>query len=469
MRNHLHFLNQHSKTIGVALVVIIILSALMLLLRDDHDGRVFISIIILISAYYSYQNLKKDSIKQYSKGILIGLSILLFMTIIKFTIGAINSKEQFDFMCFYMQGQLGVHNMNFYDPHSFQILLTKVNYPLIFEQHTTIAHFVFKEGIKNEILNVGLLSPPITMLFFAPLASFDYQSSRTVFSVFVALFIILNAVLANFVILKKERSIFSFLLIFIIIAVIPGTYNTIYLVQTNFFLLFFLMLSFYKVDKPISGLYLALSVIFKPISGILLLYFIINKKWKSVTWFLISSVILLLITGFIWRFDNLTSYILSPPTQRLPHSIYVQEVNQSLIGLLNRNLEIYGLSNFVISFIYFSLSGIMAGLTIITSKNLQKVNSQFSFLSFIPLMLLIYPSSLIHYMVYLIPVFLYFIFLNKGEKYLWMLLVPAFIFLSSETFFSYLIIWIMFLYAGLFMAKNDKFHDKLSDLSLKLF
>jgi len=70
-------------------------------------------------------------------------------------------------------------------------------------------------------------------------------------------------------------------------------------------------------------------------------------------------------------------------------------------------------------------------------------------------------------MVYLIPVFLYFIFLKKGEKYLWIVLVPAFIFLSSETFFSYLIIWIMFLYAGLFMAKKNKSHDILSDLSLQ--
>ncbi|MDO9256785.1 MAG: glycosyltransferase family 87 protein [Bacteroidales bacterium] len=390
------------------------------------------------------------------------------MTIIKFTIGAIiNSKEQYDFMCFYMQGQLGVHNMNFYDPGSFQILLAKINYPLSFEQNKTIGHFVFHEGIKNEILNVGLLSPPITMLFFAPLASFDYQSSRNVFSVLVAIFIILNAVLANIVFLKKERSIFSFLLIFIIIAVIPGTYNTIYLVQTNFFLLFFLMLSFYKIDKPISGFYLALSVIFKPISGILLLYFIINKKWKTVTWFSVSIVILLLITCFLWGFDNLASYIISPPTQRLPHSIYTQVVNQSLIGLLNRNLEIYGLSDSAISFLYFSLSGIMILITLLASKNLQKVNPQFSFLSFIPLMLLIYPSSLIHYMVYLIPVFLYFIFLKNGGKYLWIILVPAFIFLSSETFFSYLIIWMMFLYAGLFRTKNDKFLDKLSDLSLE--
>lgn len=467
MRNLFTLLKHHFKTITVALLVIIFLSSLMLLFREDRDGRIFISLIILIVSYYSYHNLKKDSTNQYSKGVLIGMAILLFMTITKFTIGAINSNEQFDFMCFYMQGQLGVHHMNFYDPHSFQMLLAKVNYPLIFEQHTTIGHFVFKEGIKNEILNVGLLSPPITMLFFAPLASFDYQTSRTVFSVLVALFIILNAVFANIVFLKKERTFFSFLLIFIIIAIIPGTYNTIYLVQSNFFLLFFLLLSFYKIDKPISGLYLAISVIFKPISGILLLYFIFNKKWKTVTWFSVSIVILLLITSFIWGFDNLANYILSPPTQRLPHSIYTQEVNQSLIGLLNRNLEIYGLSDSAISFIYFSLSGIMVLITIIASKNLLKVNPQFSFLAFIPLMLLIYPSSLIHYMVYLIPVFLYFIFLKKGEKYLWIFIVPAFLFLSSETFFSYLIIWIMFLYAGLFMAKNDKFHDKLSDLSLE--
>jgi hypothetical protein len=467
MRNLFPFLKQHSRTITVAFLVFFFLSVLMLLFREDHDGRIFISLIILIVSYYSYHNLKKDSTKQYSKGILIGMAVLLFMTIIKFTIGAINSNEQFDFMCFYMQGQLGIHNMNFYDPHSFQMLLEKVNYPLIFEQNATIEHFVFKEGIKKEILNVGLLSPPGTMLFFYPLASFEYQSSRTVFSVLVALFIILNAILANIVFLKKERSIFSFLIVFIIITVIPGTYNTIYLIQTNFFLLFFLMLTFYKIDKPISGFYLAISAIFKPISAILLLYFIINKKWKPAAWFIVSSGIFLLITCLIWGFDNLTSYILSPPTQRLPHSIYVQEVNQSLIGILNRNLEIYGLSNSVISLIYFSLSGIMAALTMVASKNLQKVNSQFSFLPFIPLMLLIYPSSLMHYMVYLVPVFLYFIILKKGEKYLWIVLVPAFIFLSSETFFSYLIIWIWLLFIGLFLNKNDKFKDILSELSLE--
>jgi hypothetical protein len=227
------------------------------------------------------------------------------------------------------------------------------------------------------------------------------------------------------------------------------------------------MLTFYKIDKPISGFYLAISAIFKPISAILLLYFIINKKWKPAAWFIVSSGIFLLITCLIWGFDNLTSYILSPPTQRLPHSIYVQEVNQSLIGILNRNLEIYGLSNSVISLIYFSLSGIMAALTMVASKNLQKVNSQFSFLPFIPLMLLIYPSSLMHYMVYLVPVFLYFIILKKGEKYLWIVLVPAFIFLSSETFFSYLIIWIWLLFIGLFLNKNDKFKDILSELSLE--
>ncbi|HWR94041.1 MAG TPA: glycosyltransferase 87 family protein [Flavobacterium sp.] len=344
-----------------------------------------------------------------------------------------------------------------------------MNYPYLFEQSQTIEHFVFKEGITKEILDVGLLSPPSTMLFFAPLASFDYQISRTVLSLLVALFIFLNAILANIIFLKEGRSFFSFLFIFIVITVIPGTYNTIYLVQTNFILLFFLLLAFYKTEKPISGFYLALSAIFKPISGILLLYFISNKKWKPVTWFLISSSILLLITSFIWGFDNLTSYILSPPTQRLPHSIYTQELNQSLIGLLNRNLEIYGLSGSVISLLYLSLSGIMTALTIIASKNLQKVNLQFSFLPFIPLMLLIYPSSLMHYMVYLVPVFLYFMFLKKSEKYLWVVIVPAFIFLSSETFFSYLILWMMFLYAGLYVASNNKSHRIISELHSDAF
>jgi len=135
MRSHFPFLKQHSKTAGAALVVIILLSVLMVLFRENHDGRVFISVIILISAYYSYHNLKKDSLKQYSKGLLIGMAVLLFIVIVKFTVGAIsNSKEQYDFMCFYMQGQLGLHNLPFYNPESFKILIDSVNYPFIFEK-----------------------------------------------------------------------------------------------------------------------------------------------------------------------------------------------------------------------------------------------------------------------------------------------------------------------------------------------
>ena len=104
-------------------------------------------------SYYAYHNLRTQW-KQISRGVLIGLATFMFLILVIETIKAAISNAQFDFMCFYMQGQLGLHHLNFYDPNSFKILLQNNN-----------LNYAFSQGIKTEILDVGLLSPPISMLF----------------------------------------------------------------------------------------------------------------------------------------------------------------------------------------------------------------------------------------------------------------------------------------------------------------
>lgn len=434
---------ENLKSYYVAMLTFIVYGSILFFFQKDIGGKTLLMISGLAASYYSYHNIKNKITEEVSKGILWGLSTILFVVLIFLTMKAAISENQWDFLCFYMQGQLGVHKLDFYDSNSFNILLQKINFQPI-----------YNGGFKREILDVGLLSPPITMLFFAPLAYLEIHNARLVLSILGFIFIIANAILANIAFIKNNRSIYSFLFIFIIIMVLPGTFMTVNFNQTNFFLLFLLVLTIYTLDKPVSGIYLALSLIIKPITGILILFYIVNKKWTPFIYFCLTGILLVFITGFLWGFHNITGFLQSPPTQRLPNILFEQDVNQSLIAVLNRNSHILGLSQNIVNTIFYLSTIILLGITGVVSKVLYKINLHLSFFPFILFMLMIYPSSLIHYMVYLTPILIYFLFLRIDSYYLALILLLSLSFLGTETFFTYLSIWIFLLYISLFQPKE---------------
>ncbi len=238
---------------------------------------------------------------------------------------------------------------------------------------------------------------------------------------------------------------------------LPGTSETVGYNQTNFFLLFFLLLAIYKINKPVSGIYLAMSLIIKPISGFLILFFVSDKKWKTVIYFVATTIALFSMTAFFWGFQNIVGFFQSPPTQRLPQHLYEQNINQSIVAVLNRNLQRYTLPQSMINVMYYCIAIIMTILSYIASKRLNKINIYFSFFVFIPCMLMIYPSSLWHYMVYLTPLAVYFLLKEQDKKYFWIIILPAISFLRTEVFFTYLILWIALLYIGFFSLRKDKY------------
>jgi hypothetical protein len=448
-----NYLIKNLNTFIVSLTVFALAAVIRLFFRDDHGGRTIFIMGSFAVSYYAYHNLNTHW-RKISKGILIGLSIFMLLTLTIESLKAATSNNEFDFMCFYMQGQLGLHHLNFYDPHSFKILLQSNNF-----------NYTFSPGFKSQIIDVGLLSPPITMLFYAPLSSIDYHTSRLILTILIFVFIFGNAVLANKIFVKNERSFYSFLFILLIIMFLPGTSETIGYNQSNFFLLFFLLLAIYKIKKPITGFYLAMSLIIKPISGFLMLFFISARKWKSAIYFVVTLVVLFSITGFLWGFQNIIGFFQSPPTQRLPQDLYVQEINQSFIGVLNRNLARYNLSQTLINSIFYFCAIIMVLLSYLASKRLNKLNVYLSFFVFVPCMLMIYPSSLWHYMVYLTPLLVYFLLRKQNKKYFWIIILPAVSFLGTEVFFTYLILWIALLCIAFLFASNEKIHEEFKGVA----
>ena len=223
-----HLFSKNWKILIIGVLIFTISAGILFLFKDNNAGKTFFLIISFAASFFSYNNKNNEKWEQVSKGILIGIATLLFSILVANTIKSMVSDTEWDFMCFYMQGQLGVHRLDFYDPNSFTILLNNNHF-----QHT------YSDSFKAEILNVGLLSPPITMLFFAPLALVDYETSRIIISILIFIFIISNTILFNHIFLKENSSIYSGLFIFIIINLMPGTGETIFYNQTNFFLLFF--------------------------------------------------------------------------------------------------------------------------------------------------------------------------------------------------------------------------------------
>jgi hypothetical protein len=207
---------------------------------------------------------------------------------------------------------------------------------------------------------------------------------------------------------------------------------------------------------------LAISLIIKPISGFLILFFISEKKWKTVIYFAAILIALFSITAFFWGFQNIVGFFQSPPTQRLPQELYVQNINQSVVAVLNRNLERYGLPQSMINAIYYFTAIIMTVLSYIASKRLNKLNIYFSLFVFILCMLMIYPSSLWHYMVYLTPLFVYFLLQKQNKKYFWIIILPSISFLNSQVFFTYLILWMVLLYIGFFHIEKVNIYQKFN-------
>jgi len=283
------------------------------------------------------------------------------------------------------------------------------------------------------------------MLLYVPLASINYYTARIIFTSLIFVFIVANVFAANKLMEKKERSVYSFLFILIILLLLPGTNSTMVFSQTNFFLLFFLILTVLNLENPMAGVFLALSIIFKPISAILIVFFLLHRKWKTVFYFVGTGVLLTLITAFAWGFRNIVQYFLSPPTKRIPFHQYTEDINQSVIAVLNRSLEPLGVAQYSINLLYYFCIAVLIVVTCVASKKLFKINPRLSFLPFIPCMLLIYPGSADNYMVYLLPVFIYFLFSDLKNKYFYAALLMAMVFLRIAPFFTYLILWSVFL------------------------
>lgn len=356
-----------------------------------------ISIMFICIQYLFVEKKQEKFVINFLSGISVFLVILLSYRLYKTYL----TIPDWDFLSFYLYSLAGQSGGNFYDPALFnEIFSNLANKP------------PFRSNFIEACVNVGFVYPPPTMFLLYPLAWVDLQTGFIIWqSIMIAFLVIAVYLLANF--FSKENNltssrIINLLVIINLILLFPNLLQTIRLSQTNTAFLVFLLLMLKKPDHWSSGVMLILLIMIKPLAIFLSVYFIIQKNWKVLTVAFISGIIALLSTGFIFGFDIYLNYFSSPPTDRMPEWVFSESVNNSLSAHLIRfNQEFFNLLDNTTLMIFTIFIGILLLIvTSVASWQLSRKSSLLSFVIFIPLSLVIYPGTLSHYSIFLIPVIL---------------------------------------------------------------
>jgi len=391
-------------------LITVILLWLMYKINYFNNLRFGVFIILLFSALYLA---KKQKFDPFVFGILGGIvSIVIKYRILNFYFTFFDIHE-WDFLALYIYGKAAADGLAFYDPSSFTNILSTINVP-----------FKVTKDFYDSIILVGCDYPPTSMILFAPLGLLSLKTALAVWRILILSFLVTDIFLIFKIFRTHENKWVHLLIVISLMLIMQSTEQTLYYCQTNFFLLFFILLAYRNMANWKSGMFLALAVVIKPIAAFMSLYFLINRKWKPLQSLILTGIILILISISAFGMNNFITFFISPPTLRIPQDWYLDSYNQSLYAFLYR-LKIDNSMEFLsanISKIYIAASLLLTSLTCIASYKLAKSNIKASFLIFLPLSLLIYPLFWQHYAVILLPVFFEFISKRNTTNLLFILM-----------------------------------------------
>lgn len=416
------FINLIEKRIELKLFISIALLLLSIFIfqKGYLDKGIALSLFALISAGCFYLIKAKIFTSNWFIWVVYaGIGIIAILKLFMLINFRINSPAEWDFTVFYLFGKVGASGYNIYSPQDFHTVCNSLQLP-----------FTVSKEFTEEIVNVGFWYPPQTMFYFLPLSAFSFKTALTLWTIIQTSFLFGCIYLIYSLFLKAEKLNGLLLTISLVLLFYPVK-DTIICSQTNFTLLFFLLLIYKYNNKQISGVLLALAVILKPFMIIFIFAYLYSKNWKPLISFIITSIILAGITVIVYGIEPFLTYILHNPTSRLPDYVYSEYINQSLKAFLVRSHLMYPLIFGVISLIFLIITGY------IIHKLSRKNSGIFVWSSLLLFVLLVYPATLSHYGVLLLFPLFHLLFRNTHppKPYLSVLFIVTFFIISIKSVF----------------------------------
>lgn len=406
---------------------------------------------ILACCCYYFLDRVKNNLKPIVQIITFCILVFVIYRLYATVNSRINNFFIWDFTAWFLWGKVAAQGLNFYLPESSQIIYNTLNLPA--------ANF---EEFVDAIVNVGFLYPPPTMLYFWALGYMPLDLALKVWTAFILIFLFACIYLIYIEFFRKDR-LNGFMLASILVLILPMVNFTIVCSQTNFILLFYLLLMRKYADNKFAGILLALAFFTKPFMLIFGIFFLLSKNWKAIAYFIVSALVISGITAFAFGIDTFMSYFFNNTTQRLPAWTFSEDINQSLHAVLLRT----NLISIDKPYVYLSIASAVLVATMIYLFYLQRrKQSDFIWAILLLVGLLIYPGTLSYYGVVLL--FITFQFFQKEKPlglnlYLLVPVIGIFYYLNSVSFFaSICFLLVIVILKSLWQLKQNNLSIELS-------
>lgn len=313
------------------------------------------------------------------------------------------------------------------------------------------------------VYEIYLVNMPTTALVFLPIANFDYETAKIIWTIFN---ILLLTVVFGLIINKLNLEGAWLPSAFIILLAFQPLYSNIAFGQVYILIFFLLVLAWFAYESGnelLLGISIGLVFILKTAGIFLLILLVIKKKWRALLWFFAIVLFLFAVTLPIFGIESWSAYFnklldySSSPTLSVTayqtihsffHHFFVLDGQWNPAPLVN--LPLLGKSMTII----FTL--IILNVALIIAIKSKK--SELVFGSFIIVGIILSPPSIdYHYMLMLIPIFILFDWLIKNPSvFLWSLFAISYLLIAASLpYISPKItggIWAVFAYPKLYGA-----------------
>lgn len=298
-----------------------------------------------------------------------------------------------DFLCFYLDGSVAIRGLNVYDPANYELVFNQLSIP-----------FEPTPGFREDVLNVGFLYPPPTLLVFAWLGLLPFGAAQLLWY----LLVLASGALVIFLVVphlptgvpRLERTLFAAALVMLSHA---ATVNIAF-GQTHWFGLAATLAAMRAGPRLVSGLCAAVALLIKPFLLCVPAYLFLQRYWRSLAASIVTYAVVALLVVILFGFDTTAAYFSVNLADRVPVWLYSQGINQSLLGTILRLAQSFTpLETSPIAYPPFLVSALLVlTSTALAAVRLARTRDPLLISLLLTCALLVYPGTLTPYSVFLI-------------------------------------------------------------------
>lgn len=305
--------------------------------------------------------------------------------------GVVTHLPEWDFLAFWVRMNAATQGLDLYDPASY------VSYA---ERFTASNAFV------KEVLELGYNYPPQTMLWMQPFGYLPPHAAALAWSAFHLALMVVNVGLLSRIVMPG-RGVQGLALAGALMLMLPATASTVRTTQTNQVVLLLVLLLWRDLARSRAGVWLALLPVVKPFLGMLWLWPLARGQWGTLGVTFAVSLALAGVAALIYGIEAYVGFYQADLAGRHPNWTYTQMLNQSLHATMVRLFRVPLESSGPTQFLGPTL--VSAGLLLAAAWRVWRVRAQawaWALSLLLVTVLMVFPSSLRHYHLLLLPVML---------------------------------------------------------------